>query len=265
MKNYIVLGNPIGHSWSPKIHNYWIKENKIEANYTKEEVLENQLEEIVNKIKKKQINGANITVPFKEKIIPFVDMLSPEAEETKSVNTLYLSENKVIGHNTDIAGFYFSLKENNLDFKDKSALILGSGGVTPSIIMALKKLGIKKITISNRTKDKALKLKDRYKFLEIIEWEETIKANLIINATSLGLNDTDIINLDLEQIEKDSFFYDVIYNPKRTNFLKKAFRKGFSIQNGLMMLIYQAAEAFKVWHKIVPQIDKNLIEFLDND
>ena len=265
MKIYSVIGNPIEHSLSPKIHNYWFKENGIEAKYEKQSLLDSQLEDFVKKIKNKEIYGANVTVPFKEKIIPFMDKLTYEASEANSVNTIYLYENNVVGHNTDIFGFYFSIKSKNINFKNKNALILGSGGVTPSIIIGLKKLGFKKITISNRTKDKAIKLKKKFDFLEVLDWGKTKKANIIINSTSLGLKENDNINLDQFIFDPDSFFYDVIYNPKETNFLKNAKSKGFLVQNGLMMFVYQAAEAFKTWHNIKPKIDKKLIEFMQND
>ena len=265
MKNYLVIGNPIKHSISPKIHNYWFEKNEIQAKYNKEELLENQLEGFIKKIRNRDLDGANITVPYKEKIIPLIDELSEEAREANSVNTIYLSNKKVIGHNTDIAGFYLSLKTDNINFKNKKALILGSGGVTPSIIIALKRLGLENIVVSNRTKEKAINLKKRFKFLEVLKWGETTKANIIINATSLGLNDSDKIEIDFNIFEPDSFVYDVIYNPTETNFLKEANKKGLITQNGLMMFIFQAAEAFKTWHNVKPIIDNDLIDYLKND
>ena len=150
-------------------------------------------------------------------------------------------------------------------FQNKKTLILGSGGATPSIIIGLKRLGVENITISNRTKDKAIKLKEKFNFLEILEWGQTINAEIVLNTTSLGLKESDNIKLDYSMFGSDSFFYDLIYNPKETNFLKNAKKHGCLIQNGLMMFVYQASEAFKTWHNIQPNIDKNLISFLEND
>ena len=147
----------------------------------------------------------------------------------------------------------------------RNILILGAGGVTPSIILGLRMIGVKKIIVSNRTKDKVLKLKERFSFIEVLNWGETVKANAIINTTSVGLKKTDKIQLNNSLFTPDTFFYDVIYNPKETNFLKKAKNEGCIVQNGLMMFINQAAVAFKTWHNIMPKIDKNLIEFLQND
>ena len=265
MKKFIVIGNPIEHSISPKVHNYWFKENNIEATYSKKLILEDQLENFVEKIRKKEINGANVTVPYKEKIIPFLDSLSDQAKEANSVNTLYLLNDKVVGDNTDIGGFFLSIKNKGKNFENKSALIFGSGGVAPSIILALRKLGLKKIIISNRTKEKALKLKEKYNFLEILEWGKTLKADIVINTTSLGLNKNDIINIDFSVFDSNTFFYDVIYNPIETNFLKNAKKKGFLTENGLMMFLNQASAAFNIWHNVEPEINQNLLNFIKND
>tara|TARA_B100000282_G_C31718469_1_gene484720 strand:+ start:189 stop:986 length:798 start_codon:yes stop_codon:yes gene_type:complete len=265
MKNFLVIGNPIEHSISPKLHNYWFKETKIDAIYQKQQLDENQLNEFINRIREKKLDGANITLPFKEKIIKFVDKLTDEAKEANSVNTIYLSNNSVVGHNTDIAGFYLSLNKSNLNFPNTKALIFGSGGVTPSIIIGLRKFGVKNIFISNRTVEKAIKLKERFKFLEVIEWGKSVKSNLVINTTSLGLKSSDNIELDYSSFDPESFFYDVIYKPTETNFLLNAKKRGHKTQNGLLMFLYQASEAFKKWHKIEPKIDKNLLNFLNND
>ena len=114
MKKYLVIGNPIEHSLSPKLHNYWIKDNNIDAIYEKKKLDENELESLILEIKEKKIDGINVTVPFKKVIIPFLDRLSVEAENTQSVNTIYLSNNKIIGHNTDIDGFELGIKNSKL-------------------------------------------------------------------------------------------------------------------------------------------------------
>ena len=162
MKKYLVIGNPIEHSLSPKLHNYWIKENKINATYDKRQLNESDIKEIIDKIKKGEIDGINVTVPFKKFVIPFLDQLTPVAKQVQSVNTIFKKDNKVVGDNTDIGGFEKSLKYINYDLKNKNVFILGAGGVVPSIILALKKLGVDKIILSNRTKKKADDLKKKY-------------------------------------------------------------------------------------------------------
>ena len=170
MKKYLVIGNPITHSLSPELHNYWLKENNINGIYNKEELNENDLKEFFLKIKNKEISGANITVPFKKAVISYVDRLSFEAEKTQSVNTVYLKNDKIIGHNTDIDGFELAIKYTNYDVEGKKVLILGAGGVVPSIIFALYKMRVLSVTISNRTKIKAEYLKSLFNDLKIVDW-----------------------------------------------------------------------------------------------
>ena len=263
MKKFIVVGNPIEHSLSPLLHNYWIKKNGIDAIYDKQKLNEDELEQNILQIKEKKISGINVTVPFKKAIIPFLDELSIEAESTQSVNTIYLRNNKVIGHNTDIFGFEISIKKSKYNFIDKEVLILGAGGVVPSIIFALNKMKISKIKISNRTKDKAENLKTIFKNIEIIEWGEVPSFDMIINATSLGLKKEDKIDLDFSSTSKNKFFYDVIYNPIETNFLKIGKSLGNLTSNGKLMFIYQALSAFNIWHGLEPDVDENIIKLLD--
>ena len=260
MKKYLVIGNPIEHSLSPKLHNHWIKENNIDAIYDKKQLNESDIEEIVDEVKKGEIDGINVTVPFKKSVISFLDQLTALAKEVQSVNTIFKKDDKIIGDNTDIGGFEKGLKYINYDLKNKNVFILGAGGVASSIILALKRLGAAKIILSNRTKKKADDLKKKYTDLEIINWGETPDFNVIINATSLGLKSDDQIKLNYTDIGTNKLFYDIIYNPNKTKFLSKAEQFGNQIENGKMMFIYQAQLAFRIWHNILPKIDNKLLD-----
>ncbi len=260
MKKYLVIGNPVEHSLSPELHNYWIKQNNLNAAYDKKQLNESDIRGIITEVKNGKIDGINITVPFKKSVIPFLDQLTTLAKEAQSVNTIFKKNNKVVGDNTDIGGFEHALKYINYSVKDKKIFILGGGGVVPSIIIALRKLGPAKIILSNRTKEKAENLKKIYSELEIIDWGETPDFNMIINATSLGLKTTDQIKLNYADIGSNKLFYDVIYNPKKTNFLIKAKQFGNQAENGKMMFIYQAQLTFKIWHNILPKIHNKLLE-----
>ena len=263
MKKYLVIGNPIEHSLSPKLHNYWIKKNNIEAVYDKKQINESDIKFVIDEIKNEKINGINVTVPFKKLVIPFMDELSSEANESQSVNTIYFQSGKVIGHNTDISGFELGIKYSKYDVKNKIVFILGAGGVVSSIIIALKKMGAAKIIISNRTKTKAEKLKKIFNELEIIDWGKTPNFDMIINATSIGLKNEEGINLDYTSVGNNKFFYDLIYNPKETIFLKRAKLFGNKAENGKMMFIYQAHQAFTVWHKLMPDINEETMNLID--
>ena len=263
MKKYLVIGNPIEHSLSPKLHNYWIKNNNINAIYEKQKLDENEIKNLILEVKEKKIHGINVTVPFKKTIIPYLDKLSIEAENTQSVNMVYLDNDKLIGHNTDIDGFELGIKNIKYVATDKKILILGAGGVVPSIIYALNKMKVSGITISNRTKDKAKNLKNLFKNLEIVDWGDIPDSDMIINATSVGLNKNYSINIDFSKVGKNKFFYDVIYNPTETNFLKIGKKLGNKTENGKLMFIYQALAAFKLWHGVKPQINNEVIKLLD--
>ena len=261
MKKFCVIGNPIDHSLSPKLHNFWFKKNKIEAIYEKKLFEEKEIPKLIKSIRNSEINGVNVTVPFKNSVIPFLDDLSFEAKKTNSVNTICIEENKVIGHNTDIVGFELALRYVNYDVKRKKALILGAGGVSPSIILALKNMGCENICLTNRTLEKAEKIKETFNEITVRKWGDIPEFDIVINATSVGLKNENF-GLELNKFGNNKFFYDVIYNPSETNFLKNAKLNGNKTENGMMMFIYQAHQSFALWNKVLPKIDEETIEII---
>ena len=166
----------------------------------------------------------------------------------------------MVGDNTDIGGFELSLQHINYEPKNKKVFILGAGGVTSSIILALKNLGVSKISLSNRTKSKAEEIKKIFPSVNIIDWGEFNDFDMIINTTSLGLKIEDKIELDLSKIGSGKMFYDLIYNPEETNFLTQGKNLGNQIENGKMMFIYQAQLAFDIWHNILPKVHDKLLD-----
>jgi len=277
MKKYLVIGSPISHSLSPLIHNYWMKKyHLLDSVYEKRKVEEKNLKNIIDEIREGEIIGANVTVPFKKLIIPFLDELDFTAKETQSVNTLFKIKNKVVGYNTDSVGFWDSIKElypynkNSIDPKpldSKHIFILGAGGVTASIISALKNEGAN-IFLSNRTKEKADELKKLFPELEVLDWGKKPSAcNIVINTTSVGLIKDEEVKIDFSDYDKDfhknTLFYDLIYNPKETIFLKKAKLRGNKTMNGKMMFLNQAKHAFNIWTKIAPEINDKVIKLLN--
>ena len=264
MKKYLVIGNPINHSLSPKLQNWWLKENNINATYDKIKLEDHEIKNFIQTIKEQKIAGCNVTVPFKKTVIPFLDKLSLEAELTQSVNTITFEDGDLVGHNTDIAGFDSAIRKLNFSVNGKKVLILGAGGVVPSIIFALQNMNVQEITISNRTKEKAENLKVLFNNIKILEWGNLTDFHMVINATSLGLNN-EKINLNFLSSGNDRLFYDVIYNPQETQFLKMGKQLGYKTENGKTMFVYQALEAFKLWHKIEPKVNTDTFKLLDND
>ena len=264
MKKFLVVGNPIEHSLSPKLQNYWLKANKIEAIYGKLQGYEDDLKELCNSIKNGQLNGLNITVPFKKKIIPHLDVLSGHALRTQSVNTVCLNNGNVTGYNTDIDGFELSIKKLNYEVSNKKIVILGAGGVVPSIIYALKRMNAHQIYLSNRTKEKAEILKNLFEGVEVIDWGALPDFDMIINATSLGLKENDKFGIDFSVTENNKLFFDVIYNPFNTDFSEAGNKPGNKIENGLNMFLFQAQKAFSIWHNIEPEINQEVIKYLES-
>ena len=264
MKKFLVIGDPIEHSLSPKLHNYWFKENNINAIYEKKKINEAELEDVVIKIKTNEIFGANVTVPYKSKIIKYIDFLSNDADITQSVNTIIKKKNKILGFNTDVDGFELSLSKFIDKIKNKTILVIGAGGVAPSIIYVLKKIKASKILVTNRSKIKSENLKKKFSEINIVDWGETPAADAVINVTSLGLHPNDRIDLDYEKIGSNKFFYDVVYKPSRTLFLDEAKKRGNTIQNGKMMFAYQAQKAFELWNNLKPEISEKVLRLLDD-
>ena len=273
MKKFLVIGNPINHSLSPVLHNYWLKKNNINGIYDKQKLNSDDLKNLILRIRDKEIVGANVTVPFKKEVIPHLDKLTLNAEATQSVNTIVLDNDKIVGHNTDINGFESAIRDTKYNFDGKKILIIGAGGVVPSIIFALYKMKVLSVTLTNRTKSKAENLRDFYNNsiikkndwnkIAVVDWGEIIGFDIVINATSVGLRNDQNLDLDFSKVGKNKFFYDIIYNPAETNFLKTAKNLGNQTENGKKMFIYQAAEAFKIWHDIKPEISEKVSMLLD--
>ena len=264
-KQYGIIGKSLSYSLSPNLNNFWFKKNNLKANYSLIEIESEQIKDVIDKIRTKKLCGINVTIPYKQKIIPYLDLIVNDAKETYSVNTVYLNnENKVVGENSDVYGFEKSFinKFNNIDLIEKNFLILGAGGVIPSLIYALKKKKIKKIFISNRTLQKAENLKKKFPFIEIIPWEAILEKSenmdVIINGTSLGTkNSTDFETL-IMKFKSDLIYYDVVYNPLETKMLKNFKKKQIITFNGLEMFLYQGQRSFSLWSKITPSVDEEL-------
>ena len=268
IKKFGIIGNPIKHSLSPVLHNYWFKKYKIDANYSIIDLKdENNLTEIIDQIKNKEISGINVTLPYKQKIVSHVDTIVNDAEVTSSVNTIYLdNQGNIIGENTDVFGLQAAYLKEIDNASKKKALIIGAGGVSPSVILSLQKSGIQEISITNRTREKCIFLKNKFSSLKMIEWnklqEEIENYDIIINATSLGLKGNKDFDFNFEKIKSNLIYIDTIYNPLETKTLKYLKKMNIKVFNGLNMFIYQGQKAFYLWNKINPEIDEKLIELL---
>ena len=283
MKKFIVVGNPIDHSLSPKLHNYWIKKNNLNAIFEKKLVEEKDLKKLCDDVREGKIEGLNVTVPFKEKIIEYLDGYTDTAMAVKAVNTVFrkYEDGKyiVMGDNTDVYGFEQSCPLRNSSKWGASALIIGAGGASKAIILGLCNLNVRRVAIINRTREKAENLMDQIVTPEsfrghfVYEWcrdeKSMSKPDIVVNCTSLGLKEEDKIPLDFSKYKKRFFtkrviFYDLIYNPEETNFLLNAKKIGQQAINGKMMFLYQAQKSFSIWHGIKPEINHEVINLLND-
>tara|TARA_B100000767_G_C19744681_1_gene527883 strand:+ start:181 stop:1002 length:822 start_codon:yes stop_codon:yes gene_type:complete len=266
-KNFGIIGNPINHSLSPILHNYWFEKYNIDANYSIIDVEEKNLGDVIMKIKNKSLDGINVTLPYKQKIIHHIDKIINDADLTGSVNTLFLNkEGTIVGENTDVFGLQAAYLKEIDNASSKKALIIGAGGVSPSVILSLEKSGVKRISIVNRTKEKCLFLKKKFKFLNVLSWDDVSdeigKHDIVINATSLGLKDGQDFEFDFVNYNNDMVFIDTIYNPLETKTYKYLKERDIKVFNGLNMFIYQGQKSFYLWNKINPEIDEKLINLL---
>ena len=267
-KNFAIIGNPIKHSLSPILHKYWFKKYDIDADYSIIEAVDKELPELIKKIKQGNYSGINVTLPFKQKIINHIDKVVNDAELTGSVNTILLDNDKtVIGENTDVYGLQAAYLKEIDNSSNKKALVIGAGGVSPSVILSIKKSGISDISITNRTNEKCIFLKKKFKFLNIISWSdlrsEIKHFDLIVNATSLGLKNGDDFNFNFSNTKNKAIYIDTIYNPLETKTFKYLKEEGRRVFNGLDMFIYQGQKSFYLWNKINPEIDDELVELLN--
>ncbi len=266
-KTFAIIGKPIEHSLSPTLHNYWLKKYKIDANYSLLHIDEQEIESVIKKIRNYEISGINVTLPYKQKVIPYIDKLVNDAKSTNSVNTIFLDNNNVlIGENTDVYGLQAGYLKELTDAKNKRVLIIGAGGVSPSVILSLQKSKINNVTIVNRTYEKSIFIKKRFNFINVLEWktlEDQIENfDIIINATSLGLKNNNDFEFDFKKIKDNLIFIDTIYNPLETKTLKYLKEKKIKTFNGLEMFIYQGQKSFYLWNKINPEIDDDLVNLL---
>ncbi len=255
-----VIGKPINHSLSPVIHNFWIKKYQIDLEYKKMEVDKGSLPSLIEKVRRREITGLNVTLPYKKDIIMYIDEISHTAKDIGAINTIFLKKNKVYGENTDGIGFTRSLeKQTEFKFINKSIYILGAGGASYGIISELIKKKVQTIYVANRTKQKTIQLINYFKSknhelnLKFVDWEDLSPGSdvdLIINTTSFGMMENESLEINIKNLKDTLILVDIIYNPKETELLKFFRKKGFYCMNGLNMLIEQAAVSFKLWFNI---------------
>jgi shikimate dehydrogenase len=266
-----VIGDPITHSRSPLIHNYWLKSNNIDGAYLPFRIKPTELDEAILWFKRLGFLGLNVTLPHKEKIMPLCDALSPQAQKIGAVNTVIFTEDgKIIGENSDQFGFisYLDHVFPSWDEAVKIAVIVGAGGAARAVINGLVEKKIPEIRVINRDLSRAYHLcqtlgKNTSKAYSIDDYKnQLLGADLLINTTSMGMNNENNWNYPLNGLNKKAIVYDIVYYPLKTSLLKQAEESGYHTLDGLGMLLHQARLGFETWYKAPAIVDKNLFEHL---
>lgn len=259
-----VIGNPISHSLSPKLHNYWLKRYGLEGEYTALQVTEDQLETTLRSLPAQGFIGANVTIPHKVSVMQFADKITDRATLIGAANTLtFKDDGRIFADNTDGYGFMANLRQGAPDWDPKAgpAAIFGAGGAARAIIVALADAGVPEIIISNRTRAKAEALRaDFGARISVIDWVQADKmledANTVINTTSLGMVGGQDFKVPLDNLRKNTVVTDIVYNPLKTPFLEAAEKQGCTIVDGLGMLLHQGVPGFERWFGQRPEVDE---------
>ncbi|MFH1449777.1 MAG: shikimate dehydrogenase [bacterium] len=274
-----LIGYPVSHSLSPVMHNAAFKKLGLDYIYLVFPVKSNKdLKRAIEGLRAINFKGANVTIPYKEEVIKYLDEISKEAKLIGAVNTIENIEGKLYGYNTDSFGFIKSLKEEiNTSLKDKKVFILGAGGAAKAVAFSLVFEGVSEVIFADKFKEKAVSLskymkkKTNGKYLAInledVKLGKKINlADLIINATSVGMKEEDPLPLEVKYLRKDQIIYDLVYNPSQTLLLKEGEKLNLKVISGLGMLLYQGAKSFEIWTKVKAPIEvmkRSLIENLD--
>jgi len=260
-----IIGSPIEHSLSPKLHNYWLREHGLTGSYEAINVPPEYLAKTVRALPGKGYVGGNVTIPHKEKVMMLCDDIDQTALAVGAVNTLKFEHGKIKGYNTDVHGFTENLRSGGADFSViKSALVLGAGGAARAVIVACMKNNIR-VAVTNRTFERAEKLGKEYG-AEIYNWDEKEKHlgefQLLVNTTSLGMKNQPPLEIDLSNLGAEAVVNDIVYNPIETPLLKTARALGLETVDGLGMLLHQAVDGFEMWFGKKPEVTEALRKYI---
>ena len=266
-KNAAVIGFPIKHSKSPLIHNYWMGQHDIAAEYSAVEINpDNFAGNVQSLLDDENLGGFNVTLPFKEDILSLCQKLDSSAREIGAANTIYKNEDgEVCGANTDAYGFWQNIVAAYPDFsvRDERVCVLGAGGAARAVVYALKEQGAKEILIFNRSFDKAEALAADFGG-RAVEWDERsaylADCKLLVNTTSLGMAGKPALEIDLSDLSSDALVNDIVYAPLQTELLQNAANRGNKTVQGIGMLLYQAQKAFEYWYGVLPEVDETVTQ-----
>src|SRR5579875_2473033 len=259
MMRACVMGWPVAHSLSPAVHGYWLRHYRIDGAYTREAVRPEELAAALRRLRSEGWRGCNLTIPHKEAALRLVDRV------VGAVNTVVIEDSRLAGYNTDGFGFIENLRQAIVGFDAKAgpAVVLGAGGAARAVVDALSEAGAPQIRIANRSLERARTLA-RYLggAIEPVPWEERAAAlagaALLVNTTSLGMENQPPLELDLARLPPTAVVNDIVYVPLETALLKAAKARGHRVVDGLGMLLHQARPGFERWFGVMPDVTPEL-------
>jgi shikimate dehydrogenase len=263
MPNAAVIGHPVAHSLSPRLHGLWLKKYGIEGSYEAIDVAPENLRHFLLSMHKAGYAGVNVTVPHKAAVLPFLDNVDEVARTIGAVNTITVKKGKLHGTNTDTFGFIENLRRNGFPAEKNKAVVLGAGGGAKAVVKALADEGFTHIFITNRSYEKAkIIAKNINSIADIVDWEDRAAAladcDLLVNTTTLGMQGREPLELDLDLLPKEAVVNDIVYAPLETPLLAAAKARGNKTVDGLGMLLYQAVPAFEAWFGKRPDVTEDL-------
>ena len=259
-----VIGWPVSHSLSPRLHGYWIRQYGINAEYAALPVQPQELFAVIDRLAAEGWKGFNLTIPHKEAVMVLLDEVEESAKRVGAVNTVILKNNTRIGRNTDIEGFWENVRPH---VKNKNkAVVLGAGGAARAVVEALQSAGFAQIIVANRSRTRADALPGNKAILSSFAWEDRsaalVGADLLVNTTSLGMTGKEALDIDLALLPKSAVVNDIVYSPLMTSLLLSAKERGNVIVDGLGMLLYQAVPAFEAWFGVRPSVTPELRAYI---
>ena len=261
-----VIGDPIAHSLSPRLHGHWLRRYNLRGHYLPLHVRQSDLAEVLRVMPKMGFVGANVTIPHKEHVLSLADTVTDRAVLIGAANTLtYLSNGQLQADNTDGIGFLASLKQALPGWTGKAgpALVLGSGGAAKAVVWALLSDGAPIVYVANRTRTRATALADHFGArVRTLDWtqlpEQVGSAALLVNTTALGMTGQPPLELDLSRLAPPTVVCDLVYAPLETDLLREAAARGCEAVDGLGMLLHQAVPGFERWFSYTPMVDDDL-------
>lgn len=258
-----VIGWPVDHSLSPRLHGWWLQRYGIAGSYEKYPVSANALGSFIQNLHRDGFKGVNVTIPYKEDVIAFMHELTPAAQRIGAVNTILVMEDgRLQGDNTDCTGFMAPLQALGQRWRrDRAVVVFGAGGAARAVVDALRQADVPEIRIINRDQAKARLLGDDLLLYRWRELDEALQgAGLLVNTTPLGMHATPMVDVNIEPLPDDAVVYDLIYNPWQTKLLKMAAPR--LCLNGMEMLIQQAAPGFARWFGVTPEVTDELRAYM---